>query len=69
MKTCASEDLECYVLDNNGFVMISETKADTGKFFGEVDGTILESLVQVRKVCRVWCLKKMIVIALMVQLS
>ena len=47
MKTCASEDLECYVLDNNGFVVISETKANTGKFFGEVDGTILESLVQV----------------------
>jgi hypothetical protein len=48
MKTCASDDLECYVVDNNGFVIISENKADTGKFFGEVDGTILESLVQVR---------------------
>ena len=46
-KTCASEDLECYVVDNNGFVIISENRADTGKFFGEVDGTILESLVQV----------------------
>ena len=47
MKTCASEDLECYVVDNNGFVIISENRADTGKFFGEIDGTILESLVQV----------------------
>eukprot|EP00094_Tigriopus_californicus_P005874 TCALIF_05660-PB protein Name:"Similar to Cacna2d3 Voltage-dependent calcium channel subunit alpha-2/delta-3 (Rattus norvegicus)" AED:0.25 eAED:0.25 QI:0/0.5/0.53/0.92/0.58/0.61/13/1066/709 len=45
-KTCASEDLECYVVDNNGFVIISEDPVDTGKFFGEVDGTILESLIQ-----------------------
>jgi hypothetical protein len=48
VKTCASEDLECYVVDNNGFVVIAENKADTGKFFGEIDGTILESLVQVK---------------------
>lgn len=34
------------MIDNNGFVIIAENKADTGKFFGEVDGTILESLVQ-----------------------
>ena len=45
-KTCASEDLECYVVDNNGFVVISEDPVHTGKFFGEVDGTILESLIE-----------------------
>ena len=44
-RTCESEELECYVIDNNGFVIISEVKSNTGKFFGEVDGTILESLV------------------------
>jgi hypothetical protein len=44
-KTCASDDLECYVVDNNGFVVISEDPVHTGKFFGEVDGTILESLI------------------------
>ena len=43
---CSSDDLECYVVDNNGFVVISEDKVHTGKFFGEVDGTILESLIQ-----------------------
>jgi len=44
-RTCSSDELECYVVDNNGFVMISETPIHTGKFFGEVDGTIFESLI------------------------
>ena len=34
------------MVDNNGFVVISEDPVHTGKFFGEVDGTILESLVK-----------------------
>ena len=45
--SCESESYECYVLDNNGFVVISEDPLNTGKFFGEIDGTILNSLVQV----------------------
>ena len=34
------------MVDNNGFVVISEDPVHSGKFFGEVDGTILESLIQ-----------------------
>ncbi|XP_017878460.1 voltage-dependent calcium channel subunit alpha-2/delta-4 isoform X2 [Ceratina calcarata] len=45
-KSCASEALDCYILDNNGFVIISERHEHTGKFFGEIDGTIMDSLVQ-----------------------
>ncbi|XP_021912833.1 voltage-dependent calcium channel subunit alpha-2/delta-3 isoform X6 [Zootermopsis nevadensis] len=47
-KTCASEELDCYVLDNNGFIILSETAYHTGKFFGQIDGTIMDSLVQDR---------------------
>ncbi|XP_067002670.2 voltage-dependent calcium channel subunit alpha-2/delta-3 [Anabrus simplex] len=47
-KNCASEDLDCYVLDNNGFIIISENAENTGKFFGQIDGTIMDSLVQDR---------------------
>ncbi|XP_011332586.1 voltage-dependent calcium channel subunit alpha-2/delta-3 isoform X3 [Ooceraea biroi] len=47
-KSCASEELDCYILDNNGFIMISERHEHTGKFFGEIDGTIMDSLVQDR---------------------
>ncbi|BES90285.1 Calcium channel [Nesidiocoris tenuis] len=45
-KTCASEDLDCYVLDNNGFIILSEKPEHTGMFFGQADGTIMDSLVQ-----------------------
>jgi len=44
MLSCKNESIECYVLDNNGFVIISEDPLNTGKFFGEIDGTILKSL-------------------------
>ncbi|XP_067207897.1 voltage-dependent calcium channel subunit alpha-2/delta-3 isoform X6 [Linepithema humile] len=47
-KNCASEELDCYILDNNGFIIISERHEHTGKFFGEIDGTIMDSLVQDR---------------------
>ena len=45
-KTCKSKDLECYVIDNNGFIVVSEQRENTGKFFGEVDGTIFDGLIQ-----------------------
>lgn len=47
-KTCASDELDCYVLDNNGFIIISENYEHTGMFFGQIDGTIMDSLVQDR---------------------
>ncbi|KAJ8970014.1 hypothetical protein NQ314_001443 [Rhamnusium bicolor] len=47
-KTCASDKLDCYVLDNNGFIVISENNEHTGRFFGQIDGTIMDSLVQDR---------------------
>jgi len=46
--SCEDEAIECYVLDNNGFVVISEDPLNTGKFFGEIDGTILRSLEEYR---------------------
>merc|ERR1711892_988529 len=46
MLSCENETIECYVLDNNGFVAISEDPSNIGKFFGEIDGTILRSLEQ-----------------------
>lgn len=47
-RTCASDELDCYLLDNNGFVILSESTEYTGRFFGHIDGTIMDSLVQDR---------------------
>ncbi|XP_059617030.1 voltage-dependent calcium channel subunit alpha-2/delta-3 isoform X2 [Phlebotomus argentipes] len=47
-KTCASDELDCYLLDNHGFVLLSEDSEHTGRFFGQIDGTIMDSLVQDR---------------------
>ncbi|KAJ2948127.1 hypothetical protein O0L34_g9926 [Tuta absoluta] len=47
-KTCAGESLDCYILDDNGFIIISEDVSQTGRFFGQIDGTIMDSLVQDR---------------------
>lgn len=35
-------------MDNNGFIIISEQPEHTGRFFGQIDGTIMDSLVQDR---------------------
>jgi hypothetical protein len=35
------------VIDNNGYIVISEANPnDTGKFFGEVEGAIMEVMVE-----------------------
>ncbi|CAG9135650.1 unnamed protein product [Plutella xylostella] len=47
-KTCAGDELDCYILDDNGFIILSEDASQTGLFFGQVDGTIMDSLVQDR---------------------
>ncbi|XP_053622117.1 voltage-dependent calcium channel subunit alpha-2/delta-3 isoform X1 [Plodia interpunctella] len=47
-KTCAGDELDCYILDDNGFIILSEDVTQTGRFFGQVDGTIMDSLVQDR---------------------
>lgn len=44
-KTCDSSELDCYVLDNNGFVIVSESPQDAGRFFGEVKPLIMRKLV------------------------
>uniref|UniRef100_A0A1W7RAW1 Voltage-dependent calcium channel subunit alpha-2/delta-3 n=1 Tax=Hadrurus spadix TaxID=141984 RepID=A0A1W7RAW1_9SCOR len=42
---CSDEEHACYLLDNNGFVVVSEKHEETGRFFGEIDYTIFDSLV------------------------
>ncbi|KAF0289236.1 Voltage-dependent calcium channel subunit alpha-2/delta-3 [Amphibalanus amphitrite] len=44
-QTCASDSLDCYLLDDSGFVLVSKRHEETGKFFGDVDGTVMDALL------------------------
>uniref|UniRef100_A0A3Q3ATZ8 Calcium voltage-gated channel auxiliary subunit alpha2delta 4 n=1 Tax=Kryptolebias marmoratus TaxID=37003 RepID=A0A3Q3ATZ8_KRYMA len=43
---CDKFDIECYVIDNNGFVLISKQRSDAGRFFGETDGSVMSTLIR-----------------------
>lgn len=40
------DDKDCYILDNNGYVVISTRVHETGRFFGEVNGAIMKRLLE-----------------------
>ncbi|GAA6111333.1 voltage-dependent calcium channel subunit alpha-2/delta-4 isoform X1, partial [Tachysurus ichikawai] len=39
-------DINCYLVDNNGFVVISKERSDVGRFFGEIDGSVMAQLLK-----------------------
>ncbi|KAF4528188.1 hypothetical protein B566_EDAN014013 [Ephemera danica] len=44
LRSCAS-DLSCFLVDNHGYVVISsKSPRDTGRFFGEVQGNVMNSM-------------------------
>lgn len=45
IRTCDHDLSDCYVIDNNGYIILSERDNDTGKFFGQVEGTVMQALV------------------------
>ncbi|XP_024083214.1 voltage-dependent calcium channel subunit alpha-2/delta-3-like, partial [Cimex lectularius] len=42
--TCSSDEIDCYIIDGNGYIIVSETLNDTGRFFGDVEGAIMEAM-------------------------
>lgn len=44
--------MDCYVIDHNGYVVLSEIQNYTGMFFGELEdgaaGAILEAMVELK---------------------
>ncbi|KAM5264365.1 voltage-dependent calcium channel subunit alpha-2/delta-4 [Ctenodactylus gundi] len=44
-QSCKDSDLGCFVIDNNGFILISERSQETGRFLGEVDGALVTQLL------------------------
>ncbi|ELK02612.1 Voltage-dependent calcium channel subunit alpha-2/delta-4 [Pteropus alecto] len=39
------QDLDCFIIDNNGFILISERSQEVGRFLGEVDGALMTQLL------------------------
>ncbi|XP_045686561.1 voltage-dependent calcium channel subunit alpha-2/delta-4 isoform X4 [Phyllostomus hastatus] len=44
-QSCRDSDLDCFVIDNNGFILISGRPQETGRFLGEVDGALMTQLL------------------------
>lgn len=42
---CALDWIDCYLIDQNGYVVVSETSGDIGQFFGTIEGAVLQSLL------------------------
>ncbi|RWS22054.1 voltage-dependent calcium channel subunit alpha-2/delta-3-like protein, partial [Leptotrombidium deliense] len=45
-QNCTKGAINCYLLDNNAFVVVSQAETETGKFIGEIDSNLLKSLVE-----------------------
>jgi hypothetical protein len=46
IKSCGDDEQICYVIDNNGYIILSEENGtDSGRFFGEVESAVMEVLV------------------------
>uniref|UniRef100_A0AAV2M7M0 VWFA domain-containing protein n=1 Tax=Knipowitschia caucasica TaxID=637954 RepID=A0AAV2M7M0_KNICA len=43
--SCDNDDLNCYLIDNNGFILVAEDTTQTGLFFGEVEGAVMSKLL------------------------
>ncbi|XP_038668704.1 voltage-dependent calcium channel subunit alpha-2/delta-3 isoform X2 [Scyliorhinus canicula] len=43
--SCDDEIINCYLIDNNGFILVSENYDETGTFFGEVEGAVMNKLL------------------------
>ncbi|TMS05032.1 Voltage-dependent calcium channel subunit alpha-2/delta-4 [Larimichthys crocea] len=43
---CSVQDLNCFLVDNNGFILLSKERNEVGRFFGEVDGSVMASLIK-----------------------
>ncbi|GAB1291214.1 Voltage-dependent calcium channel subunit alpha-2/delta-4 [Apodemus speciosus] len=52
-KSCEDTDLDCFVIDNNGFILISERPQEIGRLLGEADGALMTQLLSMGVFSRV----------------
>ncbi|XP_046662235.1 voltage-dependent calcium channel subunit alpha-2/delta-4-like isoform X2 [Homalodisca vitripennis] len=44
LAPCSSDTIDCYVIDGNGYIVVSENREETGTFFGVKEGAIMEDM-------------------------
>ncbi|XP_052336542.1 voltage-dependent calcium channel subunit alpha-2/delta-4-like isoform X2 [Oncorhynchus keta] len=44
--SCQSTDVNCFLVDSNGFIIVSKERSEVGRFFGEVDGSVMAALIK-----------------------
>lgn len=45
LKQCDTDSITCYIIDNNGYIVISPELKETGQFFGEQRPDIMQRLI------------------------
>ncbi|KAA0713549.1 Voltage-dependent calcium channel subunit alpha-2/delta-3 [Triplophysa tibetana] len=51
--SCDNDEISCYLIDNNGFIVIAEDSSLTGVFFGEAEGAVMSKLISMGSFTRV----------------
>uniref|UniRef100_A0A3B5Q7D4 Calcium voltage-gated channel auxiliary subunit alpha2delta 3 n=1 Tax=Xiphophorus maculatus TaxID=8083 RepID=A0A3B5Q7D4_XIPMA len=51
--TASRQHINCYLIDNNGFILVAEDYTLTGNFFGEAEGAVMNKLLQMGSFKRV----------------
>ncbi|XP_033217847.1 voltage-dependent calcium channel subunit alpha-2/delta-3 isoform X2 [Belonocnema kinseyi] len=45
-RNCSDKNLACYLVDNHGYIIAANNDKDSGRFFGEVHGSVMRSLMK-----------------------
>lgn len=45
IRGCGHESVKCFVIDNNGYIVLSKEPNDIGVFFGEIEGSVMYKLM------------------------
>lgn len=45
-KHCGDDDVDCYLIDNHGYIVAAKEATKAGRFLGDVNGLVMNSLVE-----------------------
>ena len=45
-KHCGHKDVDCYLVDNHGYIVAAKEASKAGRFLGDVNGLVMKSLIE-----------------------